>query len=194
MPGRGTGRQFSSAENKLQHKVASTAAANCLQQAKVRGLAAIHRRLKHGSLKDKQWWFSVKKAGCNGRQAPIPVLKDDAGCEFVTSREKGNRLGKFFSSNCCLGDWDIDNADLPLSPARCTSTLTIIRFRPITVERHLHQLDAKATGPDGVPSHVLKECAASLADPLSRLFSLCFHLGLQPDMWGVVPVQSHEQS
>jgi len=64
-----------------------------------------------------------------------------------------------------------------------------IHFREPTVRRHLSRLEvAKATGPDGIPARVLKECATELAGPLTRLFSLCFRLGIQPTLWKVANV------
>ena len=77
----------------------------------------------------------------------------------------------------------------PICSAFTTSNLSIIRFRSSTVQRELRQLNpSKATGSDNVPARVLKACAASLATPLARLFSLCFRQGKQPDMWKLARV------
>ena len=66
------------------------------------------------------------------------------------------------------------------------------RFRVQTVKQHLARLDtSKATGPDGIPGRVLKECCRELAEPVTRLYSLSFCCGIVPTMWelaSVIPV------
>ena len=79
--------------------------------------------------------------------------------------------------------------ELPALEPRCLAPLSAVRFRPLTVERHLQQLDcSKATGPDAIPARVLKACARSLSYPLSRLFSLCFCKQVQHSLWKVANV------
>ena len=164
-------RRFSSAENKALHKVAANAAADFLYPAKVGGIAAIRRRLKHSSLMDNQWWSSVKKADGDRLQATIQALKDDVGCDFITSKEIANQFGQCFSRKHSLGDWDLESADPPPFPARCKSVLSRIRFGPNTMERHLRQVDAsKAIDLDGLSSCALKECAASSGGSLAVMF------------------------
>ena len=52
------------------------------------------------------------------------------------------------------------------------------------VEKKLKQLKrSKATGPDGIPVRVLKECAVVLCRPLTRLFTLSLGQGIVPDEW-----------
>ena len=49
----------------------------------------------------------------------------------------------------------------------------------------------KAPGPDGIHGKVLKNCATSLAQPLSILFNLSYRTGQIPNEWksaNVVPV------
>ena len=131
-----------------------------------------------------------------GRHGGIPVIRDDQGNEFETSEEIAECFGRFFAKKCRLDDGDFDATDIPRFPSRCSSTLCRIRFRPSTVRRLLGQLDpAKATGPDGVPARVLKECRAVLATPLAHLFSLCFEQGVHPSDWktaNVVPVHKRK--
>ena len=60
------------------------------------------------------------------------------------------------------------------------------------VEKLLHNINPnKAAGPDGVHGKILKNCAKSLALPLSLLFTKSFKTGLIPSEWksaNVVPV------
>ena len=143
----------------------------------------------------KQWWSTLKAAGGNGRHCSIPVIRDDQGREYSTNKEKAACFGRFFSKKCSLTN-DLQQGDLPNFANRCTATLQRVRFRPSTITRLLRQLDSsKATGPDGIPAKVLKMCAAELASPLSRLFSVCFRQGVHPSLWkkaNVVPIHKKQ--
>ena len=77
--------------------------------------------------------------------------------------------------------------------------MTTVRFREATVQRQLRQLDpTQATGPDGIPARVLKQCSKVLAAPLAKLSSLCFRCRVQPSLWKlarVVPIhKKHSHS
>lgn len=64
------------------------------------------------------------------------------------------------------------------------STLEKIQINTIDVRNILRNLDpGKASWPDEIPKSVLKECAAELAGPLSRLFQLLFSCGVFPQQW-----------
>ena len=182
--------------NQEAYNTASSNSITCLSHAKAQETARFRRRLSSGSLQSKEWWSSVKKAGGVGRHGGIPVIRDDQGNEFETSEEIAECFGRFFAKKCRLDDGDFDATDIPQFPSRCSSTLCRIRFRPSTVRRLLGQLDpAKATGPDGVPARVLKECRAVLATPLAHLFSLCFEQGVHPSDWktaNMVPVHKRK--
>ena len=71
-------------------------------------------------------------------------------------------------------------------------SLATIHFRVHKVQRHLANLaTSKATGPDGVPARVLKECSKELALPVTRLFSLSYRSGTVPSLWklaNIVPI------
>ena len=133
----------------------------------------------------------LKAAGGDGRQCTIPVIRDDKENEHTTSMDKASCFGRHFSAKCSLKE-DLHQSDLPHFPRRCDTVLSQVRFRPTTVRRYLKGLDvSKATGPDGIPARVLKQCAAELSQPLSQLFSLCFQHGTQPSLWktaNVVPI------
>ena len=105
------------------------------------------------------------------------------GQEHSTAEDIAGCFGHFFSKKCCLDNGDFDQSGIPIFPPQSTSPLNLVRFQPSTVRRLLRQLDpSKATGPDKVPSRVLKECAEVLTPPFSKLFSLCFRFEIQPSM------------
>ena len=189
-------RKHPTKKNEELYKLSCSRSAACIRDAKARETVHLRQLLQNGSLSSKQWWSSVRRAGGDGRKTSIPVIRDNNGQEYSTAEEIATCFGRFFSKKCCLENGDFDSADLPAFPPRCTSSLHSVRFRPTTVRRLLRQLDpSKATGPDGVPSRVLKECAEPLALPLSDLFSLCFRCGTQPSTWkiaNVVPVHKRK--
>ena len=117
-----------------------------------------------------------------------PPLIDSSGQEFSTNLQKTNCFGRFFTNKCSLGNDDFTPADLP-APTQCeVPTLERVRFRVAHVCRCLKKLSTgKATSPDGISARVLKECAAELAVPLSRLFSECFRHGVQAQ-WKITHV------
>lgn len=67
-----------------------------------------------------------------------------------------------------------------------------IAFDPSYIHKLLHNINSnKAQGPDGIHGKVLKNCANSLAIPLSKLFKLSYNMGYVPVEWkmaNVVPV------
>ena len=174
-----------------RYRLSSSNCAACIRQAKARESARLRWLLHSGSLPSKKWWSTVKKAGGEGRNASISIIRGNHGQEHSTAEDIAGCFGRFFSKKCCLENGDFDQADIPVFPPRCTSALSSVRFRPSTVRRLLRQLDpSKATGPDKVPSRVLKECAEVLAPPFSKLFSLCFRCGIQPSGWKIANVVS----
>ena len=188
-------QQHPSKSNADTYKALSAQSAICLREARNREMDRVRHRLQQGSMRNKQWWSTLKAAGGDGRQCSIPVIRDANGTEHVTSQDKANCFGRFFSAKCSLVD-DLNADDLPDFSRRGNSALHRVRFRPATIERHLRQLDpSKATGPDGIPARVLKHCAKALCLPLSRLFALCFQRGVQPSLWktaNVVPIHKRQ--
>ena len=178
---------------RLAYSMATGEAANCLHRAKQAHTTSIRRKIREGALSSRQWWTTVKRAGGQGhRSADIPVLRASNGTEHTTCSEKAEAFGQYFSAKCSLGDNDLQANSLPPVRPRSQAQLRNVHFRPSTVERKLRQLHpAKATGPDGIPGRVLRQCSKELAVPVSRLFSQPFHQGRQPTMWKtamVVPV------
>ena len=151
----------------------------------------IGQRLSNGSLRDKQWWSTIKQAGGSGRNSSFPTLVNSKDEEFITSSGKAECFGEHFSAKGSLPQ-DFVNEELPHVQPRTDNILVDVHFRQREVRRGLRNLNpSKATGTDGIPAIVLKECADDLARPLSKLFSLCFRNACQPASWkiaNVVPI------
>ena len=63
-------------------------------------------------------------------------------------------------------------------------TMPKINIHPSGVKKLLDDLDAnKATGPDLIPTRVLKECSSILAPVLAELFQNSIDTGSVPDDW-----------
>jgi len=171
-------------------------AAAVLSRSRRDGLSKVREKLSSRSLTDKEWWTGLKAACGEGRCHELPLIVGQDGTEYITSAEKAEAFAAYFSQKCSLGDSDFRDGDLADIPTPEVSSLALIHFRSTAVRRILSGLDvSKATGPDGISTRVLKECAKELAGPLTRLFSLCFRSGIQPDAWKVayvVPV--HKKS
>ena len=75
----------------------------------------------------------------------------------------------------------------PIFGSRSNTTCLIdpaIAFGPLKVKNLLKDLDpAKSMGPDGIHSHVLKECYETICLPVSLLFIKSFESGQIPDIW-----------
>jgi hypothetical protein len=65
------------------------------------------------------------------------------------------------------------------------------------VAKHLYRLDpSNATGPDGIPGRILKECSAIIAPSLCSLFNHSLRSGTVPSEWksaNVTPVHKKEK-
>ena len=115
----------------------------------------------------------------------IPVLKEQ-GQVYTAAKEKAELLSHTFAKKCHL-----DNASdtAPEAQHDTQHVLDNITFKAKDVKRTLRKLKPdKATGPDEVPTRILKECSAELARPLSCLFQLCFSNGMFPHQWKIAHV------
>ena len=65
-----------------------------------------------------------------------------------------------------------------------------IRIRQKEVLKVLRNLDvSKASGPDGIPAIVLRNCAPELSPVLTSLFRLSLHMGAVPKGWKLANIQ-----
>ena len=167
-------------------------AVRVLNQSRLAKEASVRARLSKGSMRDKEWWSCGKTVGGARRSSTIPLLVDTSGGKHASSKGKADCLASYFANKCSLGRHDLQEEQLPPLPQPSTPLVSFIHFRPPEVRRLLERLNtSKATGPDTISPRVLKECSKELATPLAKLFALCFHTGVQPDMWktlNVVPI------
>ena len=140
-------------------------------------------------MRDREWWSTAKRAAGEARNSETPVLTDASGATHTSNREKAETFGQQFSSKCSLGDQDFLNGVFPEVRRRTDQHIHTVHFRVAAVKAALRKLvPSKATGQDGIPARVLKECASELALPLSKLFTLSFVTGACLAAWKIAMV------
>ena len=165
-------------------------------QAEKAARANHNRRLREdltdSNISSKKWWQVVNSLSGKTTQTNIPVIEEN-GNAHTTARDKAEAFCKIFAEKCRLPHAD---APPPILDVETEASLDNITFRPKNVRKQLRRLKPdKATGPDRIPTRVLKECAAELATPLSHLFHLCFRRGKFPSQWKealVTPVHKRD--
>src|SRR5277367_257819 len=127
------------------------------------------------------------KSSTNGQSA-IPTLHSE-GISYETATDKAEVFKKIFASKSNIDDM---SKIPPLCSNDASTSLNNIKIRAKVVKaKLLHLKSSKATGPDGIPARVLRECAGVLSKPLSSLFSLSLLHGVVPKEWkcaNVIPI------
>jgi hypothetical protein len=76
------------------------------------------------------------------------------------------------------------NTTLPKTTKHVKETIPTIIIRPEGVEKLLKQLNpSKASGPDGIPNRILKECSKQLAPGLASIYQKSINTGSLPNDW-----------
>ena len=76
------------------------------------------------------------------------------------------------------------NTTLPKTTKHVKDTIPTIIIRPEGVEKLLKQLfPSKASGPDGLPNIILKECSKQLAPGLASIYQKSINTGSLPNDW-----------
>ena len=116
----------------------------------------------------------------------LPTVLKYNSISVETDKEKADMFNNYFFS--VLTD---STSDLPMLP-ELNSLITDISINPNEVFEVLNALQMnKASGADNIGPSVLKNCAASLAQPLHFLFSLSLRNGEVPSQWKhhtIIPV------
>ena len=148
-----------------------------IRKSKTKFYDDIAEKLKSDSL-TKDWWTTLKFFISPKASSTIPPLAIN-GCIFNDDHDKARVLNEFFSSQSPLDD---SNAVLPdLTPHATNSVLDTIIITPLEVESSLKSLDTcKASGPNGLSIHILKELSKELATSLCSLFNLSLSTGILP--------------
>ena len=157
-------------------------------QAQLHYAENIKKKLADNAADPRVWWRIVKHISGDGGHSDIPTLQHK-GCTYETATEKAEILKELFVSKSTIED---DGIVPPLLPNLADKSISKIKIRARVVEMKLkHLKTSKATGPDGIPARVLRECAEVLSKPLASLFSASMSAGIVPNDWKcahVVPI------
>ena len=149
----------------------------------------IAEKLKSKSLSSKDWWSTLKTFISPNLNSAIPPIESE-GIIYTDDFEKANLFNNYFQGQTVLDDSNAVLPELP-EPSYLTS-LSSIAFDPQEVEEILRTLKTdKASGPDGLSNHILKELSHELSSPLCSLFNKSLSLGKFPSPYkdaNVTPV------
>ena len=133
------------------------------------------------------FWRIANSVLNKGKSAIIPLFNRP---EVLSSAsDKAKLFAENFSLNSNL---DYSGISLPVFPSRTNLKLHNISVTPKMVGKVVMNLDlSKASGPDGIPVVVLKNCKPELSYILAELLNKCLKESCFPDCWkvsSVVPV------
>ena len=124
----------------------------------------------------------------------VPALTTPRGDLAVTSQEKADLLARVLSEKMRTPETDRQPSPLPRLGA---STMESVVITEDAVRRHLKGVNVgKASGPDGVSPHLLKQCADELTTPLVHIFRQCQVSRVWLSLWKearVTPVHKKKQ-
>jgi len=188
-------KSFPTDLNKNSYSKACKDAADTYKQAQKRYSEKIETDLKENGSNPKTWWQIVNHIVGKGGNSEIPSLNVN-NIEYETALEKANILNNTFAEKSTINDND---RLPPLLSLKGDSFLNRIKIRLRVVRKKLQQQKtSKATGPDGIPARVLRECADVLSKPYSNLFNFSLKSSNIPNDWkcaNVVPIyKSGERS
>lgn len=135
--------------------------------------------LKRGS---KRWWVLNRQLlHKTSKTTSIPPLRGKDSNWIMDPPEKAQLLADTFADKCTLPP--ASEHDVPVAePAAQLSGFLPIRAR--TAKKILKAIDPdKATGPDGLPGRILRQCASELAAPLAIFARRMVADGAWPELW-----------
>ncbi len=159
-----------------------------LCKKEIRIAKAIYRARQTSQLSDpnisvKKYWTVMKEIHGSKIKSSIPPLIDN-DTTYSTNVEKANLFADYFSDQCSLPPPPPDYSLPPIQYPLTINTIDNVVFEVDTVCNTLKHLNvSKATGPDGIGNKLLRECADSLAIPLTDLFNKSMSDGIFPDTW-----------
>ena len=180
---RRTGNPLDAAE----HLQARREAKQAWKEARDSWEANLIKKLEDPQTSQKIYWKTLKNFYGKKKKEQIPTLID-GNKHLCSNIEKANVLNDYFVSNSKLPTHQ-QTEPLPELNRLCDEMLNEIHTNHNEVEKILRSLNSnKATGPDGIPNKILKDCAKSLSFPLADLFNKSLSLGRFPGNWKKVHV------
>lgn len=157
-----------------------------LRKARFDHVGRIGAKLASHPPGSKQFWSLSKAVETNFCRPTFPPMLKPDGSLAHSASEKANLFASFFAGNSRL---DSGFKQPPTVPC-CDSSMPEIAIHAKEVLRVLRSLDVnKASGPDGIPARVLRNCAPELSPVLTRLFRLSLVKRMVPKVWKLANVQ-----
>ena len=175
--------------NRALYKNACKAMIDTSKWAQQRWHRDLQQELSGPGVGSKSWWALAKDTQGKTPENTIPPLNKADGTIASSNIQKAELLASMFSSKMMVPDPD---RTPPQTRPLCDYTLTNINVCHAKVLKLLKTINTKkATGPDNVSPHILRQCAVELAEPLTALFQTCIEENCWPRIWKearVVPI------
>ena len=144
----------------------------------------------------KHWWKRAKELQRRvGTVSGVPALKDKKTWVF-DAEEKANLFAKTFTAKNSLPPAE-SNEYSKLEVESKDKQKRVLGVSVEAVEAELVGLNEEsATGPDLLPTRVLKECGKVLARPVWMLITLLLQAGIWPSVWmhhWIVPLYKRKE-
>ena len=180
-----------SAENKKLFRDSRNHCKRVLEEAKSNYAEATRCSIASQRIGSRDFWRICNSILNRGKSAIPPLFN---GPEVLTaSMDKANLFARNFSNNSTLDD---SFHALPDFPLRTEQRLCSRKITARMVANAILDLDAfKATGPDKIPSIVLKKCSPELSPVLAKLYNKCLAESCFPSCWkssSVVPAYKND--
>jgi hypothetical protein len=132
----------------------------------------------------KGWWSRTRRLlRQRERNSAIPALRDEKGEWTLDARDKADLLARTLRNKFVLKEPAI-NEYTDMVPASWRGMKEPAVVSEQMAERALNNLDVNSsTGPDLLPTRILKKCAKQLAKPVCILANLIIKLGRWPESW-----------
>ena len=155
------------------------------QTAKNEYQLRLNMRLTNANTSPRDYWKLVKSIKGAKVKSDIGTIKDN-GAYVTNNGDKAAVFNTYFSSQSTI---DQTPAALPPLYYSTPSRLYDIITTPDEVSCIIRSLDpAKASGPDGIGSRIIKNTCLSIKHTTSRLFNQSFEQGKVPSMWKMANV------
>ena len=144
-----------------------------------------------GSLQSNltKFWHYVKHS--RSESLGIPSLRKDNNI-YISAKDKAEILSQHFQSVFTQDNGSLPDLGTPLCPG-----IDNIIFTEPGIRKQLDSLSTcKAASPDGIPSRILHDLSAEIAETLCFLFQQSYDTGQLPNDWLVamiVPVYKKDQ-
>ena len=170
-------------EGSSQYKDACELCTHTLRVAYAGYVDSIRKELRSLPKGSKKWWAVSKTLMDNApSKAGIPPLRNPAGEWVHDGQGKAELFAKALSSKFVLPDAVEGDPDLNETPSTMMSDFVLIRER--WVLRELSKLrEDQATGLDGLPARILRQCAKSLYRSFTALIRKMIRQGRWPATW-----------